>query len=133
MIRKIKDEDRSYLYDIIKKEFNFIYEKDSTFSNWLVYVDNDKIIGFINFDTIYERAELEYIYVEKEYRRKNIATKLLENMWKILNEKNIHSITLEVNCNNIAAIKFYEKNGFEKVSIREKYYGNDDAFLMIKK
>lgn len=133
MIRKIKDEDRSYLYDIIKKEFNFIYEKDSTFSNWLVYVENDKIIGFINFDTIYERAELEYIYVEKEYRRKNIATKLLENMLEILNKKNIHSITLEVNCNNIAAIKFYEKNGFKKVSIREKYYGNDDAFLMIKK
>jgi ribosomal-protein-alanine N-acetyltransferase len=71
--------------------------------------------------------------VEKEYRRKNIATKLLESMWKILEKKDIHSITLEVNCNNAAAIKFYEKNGFEKVSVREKYYGNEDAFLMIKK
>jgi ribosomal protein S18 acetylase RimI-like enzyme len=54
-------------------------------------------------------------------------------MWKILEKKDIHSITLEVNCNNAAAIKFYEKNGFEKVSVREKYYGNEDAFLMIKK
>jgi ribosomal-protein-alanine N-acetyltransferase len=133
MIREINEEDRSYLYSIIKREFNFIYDKDSSFSNWLIYVENDKIIGFINFDTIYERAELEYIYVEKEYRRKNIATKLLESMWKILEKKDIHSITLEVNCNNAAAIKFYEKNGFEKVSVREKYYGNEDAFLMIKK
>ena len=42
-----------------------------------------------------------------------------------------NSITLEVNVNNIPAIKLYEKYNFEKVGLRKRYYyGTDDAIIM---
>ena len=47
---------------------------------------------------------------------------------------NLVSITLEVNENNLDAIKLYEKFGFEKLGIRKKYYNNtDNALIMTKK
>lgn len=132
MIRKITDNDRKIIYQILEKEFNTIYKEDNSFSNWYIYELDHQIIGFINYDSIYEQAELEYIYVLPEYRNKGIATKLLEKMIDDLQSKNIKSITLEVRCNNDEAIKFYEKNGFKTVTIRKNYYGNIDAFLMLR-
>ena len=132
MIRKINESDREYIYSLIKEEFNSIYNCDNPFSNWYVYELNNKIIGFINYDTIYEQAELEYIYVDIDYRNMGIATKLFNYMLEDLNNKNINKITLEVRCDNGSAISFYLKNGFEKVSVRKNYYKNIDAFLMLK-
>lgn len=132
MIRKITESDRNIINDIIKSEFSTNYEKDSLFSNWYIYELDKNIVGFINYDTIYEQAELEYIFVDKNYRNKGIASELLNKMTDDLRQKNINQITLEVRVDNEAAISFYEKNGFKKVSIRKNYYGNVDAFLMLK-
>ena len=42
-------------------------------------------------------------------------------------------MTLEVRVSNSVAIKFYEKHGFVKHSIRKNYYSNgEDAILMIR-
>ena len=40
------------------------------------------------------------------------------------------SISLEVNVNNLYAIKLYENFGFKKVAIRKGYYNGIDGFLM---
>lgn len=132
MIRTINDTDRDYIYSIIKREFDAEYSRDNPFSNWYVYEENNRIIGFINYDSIYEQAELEYIYVDKIYRNMGIATRLFETMITDLNNRNIHQITLEVRCDNESAISFYLKNGFEKVTIRKNYYKDIDAFMMLK-
>ena len=57
---------------------------------------------------------------------------LLEKAEKDLINKRVSTITLEVNVNNFSAIKFYEKNEYKKINIRKHYYGNDDAYLMLK-
>ena len=132
MIRTINDLDRPYLYSIIRKVFKTTYISDSTFANWYVYVDNNKIIGFILFDAIYENAEIEYIYVDKKYRNMKIATQLVDKTIENLKRKNIKSITLEVNDKNTGAIEFYKMNGFKQVAIRKNYYGKDDALLMMR-
>ena len=93
---------------------------------------NNEIVGFINIDIIYEKAEIEYIYVVEKWRKNKIATKLLEKAEKDLINKRVSTITLEVNVNNFSAIKFYEKNEYKKINIRKHYYGNDDAYLMLK-
>ena len=51
--------------------------------------------------------------------------------------KNIHfsgnKFLLEVNENNVKALKLYKKTGFEKIFVRKNYYGNnEDAIIMIK-
>lgn len=132
MIREITDNDREKIYEIIKKEFKNNYLKDNPFTKWYIYELNNEIAGFINIDIIYEKAEIEYIYVVKKWRKNKVATKLLEKAEKDLINKKVSTITLEVNVNNFSAIKFYEKNEYKKINIRKHYYGNDDAYLMLK-
>lgn len=132
MIREITDNDRKKIYEIIKKEFKNNYLKDNPFTKWYIYELNNEIVGFINIDIIYEKAEIEYIYVVEKWRKNKIATKLLEKAEKDLINKKVSTITLEVNVNNFSAIKFYEKNEYKKINIRKHYYGNDDAYLMLK-
>lgn len=132
MIREITDNDRKKIYEIIKKEFKNNYLKDNSFTKWYIYELNNEIVGFINIDIIYEKAEIEYIYVVEKWRKNKIATKLLEKAEKDLINKRVSTITLEVNVNNFSAIKFYEKNEYKKINIRKHYYGNDDAYLMLK-
>lgn len=132
MIRKIKSSDRQIVYQILQEQFQITYKTDTPFTKWYIYEKENYIIGFINIDIIYEKAEIEYIYVKKEYRRQNIATQLLKKMEQELKNKKVKSITLEVNVNNLSAIRFYEKNNFKKIHIRKQYYGNIDAFLMLK-
>lgn len=108
---------------------NFISNKLDPFVNEYGYYNND-LIGYINFSIIYERVELNYIFIKKEYRNKGFGKELMKYFIEFCN--NVSNITLEVNVNNIAAIKLYESFGFEKIAIRKNYYNNDDAILMKK-
>ncbi|MBP3766247.1 MAG: ribosomal protein S18-alanine N-acetyltransferase [Bacilli bacterium] len=131
MIRKPSPEELKYLYELVESEFSVKYS-DNIYTNWLIYETDNKIVGFLNYDSIYDKAEIEYIYVNPSYRNNNIATNLLNEMIRLLNECNINSITLEVRSDNLCAIKFYEKNKFKNAAIRKNYYGAVDAILMIR-
>ncbi len=98
------------------------------FSNIYEYVLNNKIVGFIDYNLIYDCIELNYIYVKEEYRGKKIASLLLEQM--IHENKNI---TLEVNVNNENAISLYKKYGFKIINTRKNYYNGIDGYLMERK
>lgn len=103
------------------------------FSKRLEYIDNNEIIGYLDYSLIYDRIEIDNIFVLKEYRNKKIGTKLMEYLVNIAKENNLINITLEVRESNIVAIHLYEKIGFAKVAIRKYYYGDEDAILMEKK
>ena len=79
MIRKINKNDYSILTTYYE-EFNVnnvdIFET-SPFINVYVYEKDSRVIGFINYSIMYDRAELNYIYVEKEFRKYGIATELM--------------------------------------------------------
>ena len=92
---------------------------------------NDVIIGYIAAELLVDHFDILAIAVLKEYRRQNIATLLINNLIGICQEKDIQDIFLEVRCNNLCAIKFYEKIRFEKISIRKNYYTdtNEDAYI----
>ena len=128
MIQEIKD------IEIINKKlsnFNTSVKEIGVYTKYYGYVDNDSIVGFLSFDFIYDRAEINYIFVEKDYRQQGIATKLLNYMLDICDNE-CKNITLEVKESNKSAIKFYLKNGFIEVARREKYYQDEDGILMIK-
>lgn len=107
--------------------------EQNIFSKYFIYMENSNIIGFINYYDMYERFELSYIEVKEEYRNKKIGSKLIEHLIEIAKSKFVENITLEVNINNIYAIKLYEKNGFKKVAIRKGYYNGIDGYLMERK
>jgi len=105
----------------------------NAFTKYFIYMEKSNIIGVVNYYDLYDRFELSYIEVIKEYRNKKIGSLLLEELIKIAEEKKIKNITLEVNINNEYAIKLYKKYNFEIVAIRKGYYDGVDGYLMERK
>lgn len=129
MIKEIVDID---VINSFLKEFNTSIDEIGVFSHYKVYIDDTRIVGFLNYDLIYNRIEIDYIYVVESYRRKGIASKLLEELLMEANKNNCENITLEVRKSNNSAINFYKKNLFNDVANRVSYYGNEDGILMIR-
>lgn len=99
----------------------------------LVGVLNDYISGYIILYNNEDIFDVMKIAVKEEFRRKSIATKLLDYINdNLISDKEV-KIVLEVRKTNDKAIKFYEKYGFKKISIRKKYYEdtNEDAIVML--
>ena len=90
------------------------------------YLDNN-LIGFIITEQSYEILDILYIVVDPLYRKKGIASLLMEH---IINNKTYDKIMLEVRCDNSNAIKLYKKYNFKIINIRKKYYDNIDAYVM---
>lgn len=91
------------------------------------YYDNDNLVGILIFEQLYEVIDLLYIVVEPIYRRKNIGTELIKYL---IDNFTFEKIMLEVKCDNKNAIKLYKKFNFKIINIREKYYDNQDAYVM---
>lgn len=122
MLREIKEEEYNYLNQLS----NYVVSKN-TFSKVLGYMKKDRIVGYVDYSIIYEKIEINYIFVIEEERRQNIAFSLLTY---IMDSYDFENITLEVNINNKAAIQLYEKLGFKMVAIRPSYYNGIDGYLM---
>ena len=103
--------------------------KNNPFAKYLVLNESNKIIGYIYYSDIYDRAEINQIEIIKESRNKHKGTLLLREFLKIVNK----DVTLEVNKENIYAIKLYENFGFEKKALRKGYYNGIDGILMERK
>ena len=84
-----------------------------------------------------EDAEILTLCVSPEYRKQGIATEMIEQMSRYLKKFQVSSFFLEVNVNNLPALKLYEKCGFLQVGKRKNYYktskGRQDALVLEKK
>ncbi len=91
------------------------------------YYDNNNLVGILIYEQLYEIIDLLYIVVEPIYRRRNIGTELIKYL---IENSTFEKIMLEVKCDNKNAIKLYKKFNFKIINIREKYYDNQDAYVM---
>lgn len=127
MIREVEEKDKNILVKLYKEIFDTNISFNEEFNYKKVYIIDNNIVGFIDYSVIYDRVEINYIYVVDAFRRQGIATKLIKTIPYCSN------VTLEVNDKNDKAIKFYQKNGFNIVSIRKNYYKDgSNAYLMMK-
>lgn len=129
MIKKIEDLN---IINNLLSNFNVSVNEIGVYTNYYAYYEDNDILGFISFDIIYDRAEINYIYTVENARRKNVASKLFDNMVEKCTKLHCENITLEVRETNIPAISFYEKKGFKKTAIRKNYYKNENGILMMK-
>lgn len=140
MIIEINNND-SLLINQLETSFEKVFKNNkivddlnkNIFSKYFILQEKSNIIGYINYYDLYDRFELAYIEVKEEYRNKKYGSKMLEYLINIGKNHNIDNITLEVNINNINAIKLYEKYNFEKVTVRKGYYDGVDGYLMERK
>ena len=130
MIRKVKSHEIPKITEILTENFKTKITADP-YVNYVVYEDT-VLKGILSYSFIYDRMELNYIWVETFYRRQGIGMELLQYLHEIAYENHVHNISLEVACDNEAAIHLYEKLGYKKVALREKYYHGIDGILMVK-
>ena len=115
-----------YIFSEYKKDYNPIVNE---FTKIYTYEINNEVCAFIIFSIMYEKCEIIDIFVLNQYRRKGLASLLIN---EILKDNNIENITLEVSSLNTSAINLYKKLGFKEVAIRKNYYENCDGILMLK-
>lgn len=127
MIREINENEYYKIIELGKKlNSKFNREFIGNLEKVLVYEENNEIIGFIEFLSLYEVVEIINIIVKEEYRNKGIGTKLLNSSIN----KDTKEIILEVRDNNEEGLKFYQDNGFKIIRTINNYYKDGDAYIM---
>ncbi|MBM4303213.1 MAG: ribosomal-protein-alanine N-acetyltransferase [Deltaproteobacteria bacterium] len=87
-----------------------------------------QLLGYLLCLLIQGELDVITVAVEPQLRRLHIAETLLR---AALEFEMVEQAFLEVESQNQAAIRFYEKVGFKKYGIRKKYYeGQRDALVM---
>jgi ribosomal-protein-alanine acetyltransferase len=102
----------------------------------LVAKSNIDIAGFIIAQVEVE-GSIEYghivtLNIPHDYRRKHVATRLLQEIQAILRQRGITEIRLEVREDNHAAIKLYQTLGYQTLGKLEKYYGKKHGLYLKK-
>lgn len=127
---KIKNEleidfDDFWNYNIFKQEL------ENPNSQYFVALLDEEIVGFAGIWIAVDDIHITNIVTKKDLRNQGIAKKLLEHLLIVSKQKNLSSLTLEVNEKNIPAIKLYEKYHFQKIGQRKNYYKqNENAIIM---
>jgi len=108
------------------------FSKNNNYS--LGYFKTNKLVGILIGDKIKNDKdydlELHILFVSKDLRRKQIATKLLN--YVETNNINFSKIFIEVAEDNVDAISFYQKNNFVFLNFRHNYYKYNDKSIHAK-
>lgn len=93
-----------------------------------------KVIGYVGLSVVFDTADLLLVAVVKEYRKQGLASRLISYGFDLAVKLGAKRVMLEVETTNEAAINCYKKLGFEIVSERKNYYGEQrHAFIMEKR
>lgn len=92
----------------------------------------DERMGFAGIQILLEMAEVITIGIDPQYQNQGYGQQLLRYLIDFSKQKQCKKLYLEVNVHNNKAIHLYEKEGFIVNRIRPHYYGQDDAYEMIK-
>lgn len=113
-------EEKKVLMEGIKREWgsDIIISKGKvhriTELPWLIAVSEGEILGFLIYSI--EKAECEIVLLESLVKNIGVGSKLLKELTSIA-KKECQRIFLITTNDNIDAMKFYQKNGFEMVTI----------------
>jgi ribosomal-protein-alanine N-acetyltransferase len=138
LIREFKRPDIKRVLDIERASFNDPYPANILIdiynlgAGFLVAQENNRIIGYIIFWIKYEdEGHIISIAVDKNFRRLEVGSKLVETSIESFRKFNVNQIKLEVRVGNTGARKFYSKIGFKEEKVVEDYYEDlEDAVIM---
>ena len=71
---------------------------------------------------------IEMLAISGRYKRSGFGLKILKEMERTCQDKNVTTIELHVSFGNLAAILFYYKNNFKLISVHKHFYQNVKDF-----
>ncbi len=132
-VRKARGEDYYVLKDLNKDLLNetgeyfsdAIFQQEALFKllvnseNQMIIVAEceEKVCGYaitvISHMPNYDTVRLDQIYVAPDYRSRGMAQSIIDFIMDYAKKERIFEISLRVNSQNLSAINFYKKKGFE--------------------
>ena len=90
------------------------------------------VVGFVGVWLLIEEAHIVTLAVRDDYRRRGVGELLLITAIETALKERHTVVTLECRASNAAALRLYEKYGFQQVGIRPRYYSDDheDAYIL---
>jgi ribosomal-protein-alanine N-acetyltransferase len=90
------------------------------------------LVGYVIVSRYVDAWHVMDLVVAAEFRRRRIATRLLEALFERAEADPRRGFTLEVRVSNDSAIKLYENLGFRSQGVRRGYYtdNREDALIM---
>lgn len=133
MIREINlndTEQYNYLGSFLHNNFNKLFNLANTLkysaNKIYVYVEKNKVVGFIHASISFDVMDIINIVVLPEYRHQHIASSLIDF---VINKYSIKEILIEVKTDN-PAVSFYQREDFTIVKTLKNYYSPGDGYLM---
>jgi ribosomal-protein-alanine N-acetyltransferase len=96
------------------------------------FTDGDVLVGYAFVSRYVDAWHVMNVAVVDDFRRRGIASALLERLFDVTATDPRRGYTLEVRVSNTGAIALYERLGFEARGIRRGYYtdNREDALIM---
>ena len=96
------------------------------------FTGDDELVGYAFVSRYVDAWHVMNVAVADSYRRRGIASALLERLFAVTESDPQRGYTLEVRVSNTGAIRLYEQLGFEARGIRRGYYtdNREDALIM---
>lgn len=96
------------------------------------FTESDELIGYAFVSRYVDAWHVMNVAVTGSFRRRGIASALLERLFDVTASDPRRGYTLEVRVSNTGAIRLYERLGFEARGIRRGYYtdNREDALIM---
>ena len=94
--------------------------------------EDDQLAGYLIISRYVDAWHVMNIAVAPQFRRRGIATALLQKLFEQTEDGRRRGYTLEVRVSNDGAIKLYERLGFTARGTRRGYYtdNREDALIM---
>ena len=97
----------------------------------MVVIENEEIAGFMIYELLPKRLHLLTMAVAVRYRRKGVASDMIDKLQSKLVFQRRNRITTHIRETNLDAQLFFRKKGFRAVSIVQDLYEDspEDAYL----
>lgn len=95
-----------------------------------VFKEN-KCLAYAVYQVIFTEGHLLNLAVERDSQGKHIGTELLDLVLKDAKKMGAASLFLEVRPSNIVGKRLYEKRGFRTLLVRDAYYSNGEAAVVM--
>lgn len=95
---------------------------------------NTTVVAYIFVRFLTDEMHIMKIAVDSSWRNRGLATALLRSIQMEGKRRGAATVLLEVRSSNLAAIRLYEKSGFQTIGIRPNYYPHtgETALVMSK-
>jgi ribosomal-protein-alanine acetyltransferase len=115
----------------LSKDFILVAEDPPESRSATVSTPTSPLLAYLVAHCVDREWELQYVIVAKRFRRRGLATLLLNELVEHARSGNANAIFLEVRESNQSARALYRKLGFQETGVRKSYYSTppEDAIL----